>query len=407
MTAPSPVPRRRAVLVVLDGLGAGEMPDRPPEDAGSFTLAHVYEQGRPRLAHLARLGAGNAVRRAGPCHLAPAASPAAAFGLASPGYPGADSHLGHQELMGAPAVAALHLLAEVGDRLAAALTAAGHRVAPLRQRTSALIVDGRVLVADNIEARPGLSINVTASLDDVAFGDLLAIGQIVRREVAVPRVIVVGGRGFGIEEIRAHVKERSPGQVGVDTPALGVYDDQFQVRHLSVDVDTTRQLPALVAAAGGDVVLLGKAADVIGCDLAVREPMVSTRQVLDTLTQRLDAMRSGLIVANVQETDLAGHEQDAQRFADVLAEVDAFLPEILRRLGPRDVLAITADHGNDPVIGHSQHTRERVPLLVAGAGIRPADLGVRSSLADVGATLAELLGAAPPSAGVSFAGLMS
>jgi phosphopentomutase len=406
MTVP-PAADRRAVLLVLDGLGAGEMPDRPPEDAGSFTLAHVYEQGRPRLPQLARLGLGNAAARSGPCPLAPVASPAAAFGLADLGYPGADTHLGHQELMGAPAVAELCLLAEVRDPLAGALTAAGYQVEPLRPGMSPLIVDGRILVADNIEAKAGLSINVTASLDDVPFGDLLAIGEIVRREVPVPRVIVVGGRGFGIEEIRAHVKERSPGQAGVDTPALGVYDDQFQVRHLGAHVDTARQLPSLVAAAGGDVALIGKAADVIHGDLAVREPMVSTRQVLDTLAARLDAMRGGLIVANVQETDLAGHEQDVHRFAAVLAEVDAFLPEIGRRLDPGDVLVITGDHGNDPVIGHSQHTRERVPLLVGGPGVRSVDLGVRSSLADVGATLADVLGAAAPPSGTSFAGMLS
>jgi phosphopentomutase len=410
MTMPSSAGRRRAVLLVLDGLGAGEMPDRPAEDAGSFTLAHVCQLARLRLPALERLGLGNATRQAGPAGrtpLPPAARPEAAFGLAALGYPGADSVLGHQELMGSAAVAELRLLADLRDPLVRVLTAGGYDVQALQPGMSALIVNGRVLIADNIEAKAGLSINVTASLDDVPFGELLTIGQIVRREVPVPRVIVVGGRGFGIDQIRAHVKERSPGQAGVDTPALGVYDDQFQVRHLGADVETARQLPSLVAAAGGDVVLIGKAADVIGGDAAVRDPMVSTRQVLETTAARLGAMRGGLIVANIQETDLAGHEQDAHRFARVLAQVDASLPEILRRLRPGDVLVITGDHGNDPAIGHSQHTRELVPVLVAGPRVRPVDVGVRSSLADLGATLADLLGVPAPQSGTSFARMLS
>jgi phosphopentomutase len=404
---PSSAGRRRAVLLVLDGLGAGEMPDRPAEDAGSFTLAHVCDLARLRLPAMERLGLGNATRPAGRSPLPPAARPEAAFGLASLGYPGADSVLGHQELMGSAAAAELRLLAELRDPLVRVLTAGGYEVQALQPGMSALVVNGRVLIADNIEAKAGLSINVTASLDDVPFGDLLTIGQIVRREVPVPRVIVVGGRGFGMDEIRAHVKERSAGQAGVDTPALGVYDDQFQVRHLGAEVETARQLPSLVAAAGGDVVLIGKAADVIGGDVAVRDPMVSTRQVLETTASRLGALRGGLIVANVQETDLAGHEQDAHRFARVLAQVDAFLPEILRRLRPGDALVITGDHGNDPAIGHSQHTRERVPVLVAGPRVRPVDVGVRSSLADLGATLADLLGVPAPQSGTSFARMLS
>lgn len=408
MTVPSPG-RRRAVLLVLDGLGAGEMPDRPAEDAGSFTLAHVCELAGLRLPNLERLGLGNAAQLAHPgrCPLPPAARPAGAFGQAALGYPGADSQLGHQELMGTAAVAELRLLASLRDRLIRVLTASGYQVQDLEPGTSPLVVDGHVLVADNIEAKTGLSINVTASLDDISFGKLLVIGEIVRREVPVPRVIVVGGRGFGMEEIRSHVKERAPGQVGVDTPALGVYDDQFQVRHLGAPVETARQLPSLVAAAGGEVVLIGKAADVIGGDAAVRFSMVGTGQALETTATRLAAMRGGLVVANIQETDLSGHEQDAHRFARVLAEVDAFLPEILGQLQPGDVLAVTGDHGNDPAVGHSQHTRERVPVLVTGPGIRPVELGVRSSLADIGATLAELLGTGAPQSGSSFAGILS
>jgi phosphopentomutase len=267
---------------------------------------------------------------------------------------------------------------------------------------SPLIVDGCVLVADNIEARPRLNINVTASQDDISFEDLTRIGEIVRAAVPVPRVIVVGGRGFGIDDIRAHVKERAPGQIGVDTPELGVYDEHYQVRHLGVDFAVDRQLPSRAIRAGYDVVLLGKAADVVRCDGAVAENIVPTADVLSRAASHLDAMTGGLIVANVQETDLAGHEEDVPRYARMLRTVDERLPELLDRLRPGDALFITGDHGNDPTIGHSQHTREYTPAIAYGPAINPVPLGVRATLADIGATAGDILGVPPLGSGHSF-----
>ena len=389
------------MLLVLDGLGAGAMDDCPVEDRGSHTLLHVEQKAGPLdLSNLHGLGLGRLATLDGPD---PGVPLRGAYGLAELGYPGADTYMGHQELMGVAPAVELRLLSEMRAGVVRALQDAGHATGDLLAGASPLVVDGCVLVADNIEARPGLNINVTGSLDDLSFEALTEIGQVVRAAVSVPRVIVVAGKGFGIEDISTHVKEQAPGQIGVDSPGLGVYDEHYQVRHLGVRVDVSRQLPSLVLASGGQVVLLGKAADVIQCDCAIRHVIVSTPAVLDSTVAFLDGMRSGLLVANVQETDLAGHTQDPWRFARVLEVVDRFLPEILDRLGPADVLMVAADHGNDPCIGHSQHTREAVPVLVAGAGIRPGPLGRRGSLADIGATLAAWLEVGAPPDGESFA----
>lgn len=110
-----------------------------------------------------------------------------------------------------------------------------------------------------------------------------------------------------------------------------------------------------------------------------------------------------LIVSNVQETDLAGHEQDPVRYARLLEEVDQGVEKLLDLMGPEDALIISADHGNDPTIGHSRHTRELVPLLLYRPGQPIKDLGVRETLADVGATGASLLGLNAPESGRSFA----
>ena len=91
-------------------------------------------------------------------------------------------------------------------------------------------------------------------------------------------------------------------------------------------------------------------------------------------------MNEGLVVANVQETDLAGHEQDAERFRSVLEIVDRRLSEVVDAQRPGDVLIVTADHGNDPTIGHSQHTREFVPVCMLTRSINPKPLSVRTRL---------------------------
>lgn len=391
---------RRAILIVLDGFGVGAMPDAEPEDAASHTLARIAAQTGPlELPNLVRMGLGNVAGQVLPSTDAPSA----AIGRSATGYPGADTYMGHQELMGGElSNVQRRLLRDLESDVVGTLEAAGHDVAPLGSSGSALVVDGCVLVADNVEARPGLNINVTASLDDIDFDALTAIGQLVRGAVAVPRVIVVAGRGFDLDDIRAHMVERTPGQHGVDTPALGVYDEHYQVRHLGAEIDHTNQLPTRACAAGLEAVLLGKAADVVRCEDAVSQNIVATDEVFAAALEHLEAMRSGVIVANVQETDLAGHEQDSVRFRQVLEVVDRHLPLVLDRLREDDVLFISADHGNDPGIGHSQHTREFVPVIAAGPRVTPAALGTRSSLSDVGATMADLLGVGPVAAGLSF-----
>lgn len=394
---------RRALLLVLDGLGIGAMPDAGERDGQSHTLRHVFEASPAlRLPNLVRLGLAEA---AGMPQLAgQAAEVVGAHGKAALGYPGADTYLGHQELMGSSLRdVRLHMLSAARDAIRDELQREGHQVRDARRDTSALYVDERVVVADNIEAAPGLNINVTGSLDEASFEELVRIGHAVRRRVRVPRVIVVGGRGFRGSDIIGSLRERGPGHVGVDTPALGVYDADYQVRHLGGGGRDARSLAALVRQSGQEVVLLGKAADVIECEGAVQQNHIRTGDVLSATLEHLSPSLRGLVVANVQETDLAGHEQDPQRFAGALEEVDEAIPALLAALGSAGVLLVTADHGNDPCIGHSQHTREFTPLLAGGAGVRGVALGTRESLSDAAATLAELLGVGAVPQGVSLA----
>lgn len=392
----------RTVIVVLDGFGIGAMPDAGalrPGDLAADTCGHLLdharaELGRPlRLPVLGALGLGlvhphpDLARRT---HLPVAA------GRAGLGYPGADTFAGHQTMMGADfSRVTVARLGEHLDRVTAALRAEGHRVEPL-DRKPLLVVDGAVLVHDNLEADPGINWNATGRLDDLPFDGILAIARTVRSVAPVARVIAVGGHADG--PLPDSVRDGEGGTVGLDTPATGVYrNGGLQVQHLGARIDHTRQLPDLAARAGVPVTLVGKAADILECEAAVRRPAVPTADVFAHTLEAVRAPGDALVVANVQETDLAGHQQDTARFARVLEQADAGLAGLLSLLDrPGDRLVVTADHGNDPTIGHANHTREYVPVLIhRPEAAAPELLQDAHSLADIGATAAVSLGLDP------------
>jgi len=116
----------------------------------------------------------------------------------------------------------------------------------------------------------------------------------------------------------------------------------------------------------------------------------------------LDRMPPGFLFVNLVDTDmLFGHRRDPKGYAGAMEEIDAALPELAGRLRQDDVLVLTADHGCDPTFPGSDHTREYAPLLAFSPGRAGADLGVRDSFADLGATVAEYFGVRAPR-GTSF-----
>lgn len=392
----------RTVVVVIDGFGIGAMPDAGalrPGDAQADTCGHVLDHarealGRPlRLPTLGALGLGLVHPHP---DLARRTRLPVAAGRAALGYPGADTFAGHQTMMGADfSRVTVARLADHLEEVGAALRAAGHRV-ELLDGQPLLLVDGSVLVHDNLEADPGINWNASARLDDLAFDGILAVARAVRAVAPVARVIAVGGHADG--PLPEFVREGDGGTVGLDTPASGFYrNGGLQVQHLGARLDHTRQLPELAARAGLAVTLVGKAADILACEAAVRRPAVPTADVLGHTLEAVRAPGGGLVVANVQESDLAGHQRDPERYARILEQVDAGLAALVALLDePGDRLVVTGDHGNDPTIGHAYHTREYVPVLIH----RPGAAGVEllpdaGTLADVGASAAAALGLDP------------
>ena len=129
----------------------------------------------------------------------------------------------------------------------------------------------------------------------------------------------------------------------------------------------------------------------------------SNAEGIDAIHAWLKDASSGLLFTNLVDFDqLYGHRNDAQGFYQALREFDRALPSLISPLKEDDLLFITADHGNDPTIPSSDHARERVPLLALGPAVIPANLGVRQTFSDLGATIGEWLGVSYRGAGRSF-----
>ena len=412
---------KRFVLVVLDGFGIGVMDDVPaarPQDQGANTARHIFEAlPNLRLPTLAQLGLGNAMLAASsaaefsalPANLSPAKS--CCYGVHKLAHFGADTFWGHQELMGTkpkkgesgPILPKLPAIRE-------ALEAAGHRVRFYSEGGTdpalpgILIVDESVTIGDNLETDLGDNYNVTAALDLITFEEVKKIGLVVRSLVRSSRVIVFGGRDLGLINLLEAYESRK-GFAGVNAPRSGVYRQGYQVLHLGYGVNADVQLPALLDKAGIASVLIGKVADIVenpGKSIGG----VDTEEVLAETAHVLNSLEQGFVCVNVQETDLAGHREDPRLYGEKLSLADHGIKRIMDKLAPDDMMVVTADHGNDPAIGHPQHTREKTPILVLTEKRCLAPLGERESLADTGATAADFFNIEAPESGASYLGLI-
>lgn len=156
---------------------------------------------------------------------------------------------------------------------------------------------------------------------------------------------------------------------------------------------------------GHTVVAIGKIGDIF--NLYGISESIHTDNNMDGMTKTVEVMKrdfSGMIFTNLVDFDSKfGHRRDPIGYAHAIEEFDRRLPEVFGALRKDDILMLCADHGNDPVHRGWDHTREYIPIVVFGYSVsKGVDLGTRSTFADIGATIADLLETTPPSIGVSF-----
>jgi len=367
----------RVILIVLDGVGVGALPDAEIfGDAGSNTLLHVAEATDGlELPHLQQFGLGNICPAPG---LAPHDQPRAGFGKMVERSVGKDTTTGHWELAGLlttepftaypdgfPADIIEPFEAAIGTSILGNIAASGTD-----------IID--VLGSEHLQtARP-----IVYTSSDSVF-------QIAAHEDVIPLEKL-----YDICRVARQLLD--PYRVGrvIARPFIGTPSAGFTRTHRRHDYSMPPPAPTLLdllSGSGVAVTGVGKISDIFAGKGVTHS--VPTRDNTDGMAQistLLKSEKQGLIFANLVDFDmLYGHRLDAEGFADALTRFDQWMPELQHLMQDGDLLLLTADHGCDPLTTGTDHTREYVPLLAWHRRLHQGvDLGVRASFADVAATVA-------------------
>jgi phosphopentomutase len=377
----------RAIVIVLDSVGIGALPDASAyRDEGSDTLGHILAAVPLKVPTLASLGLAWLVDLPRPV------APGGAFGRMAERSAGKDSVTGHWELMG------LEL-----DRAFPTFPAGfpGETIAAFEERIGRGVLGN--VVASGTAIIDELGASHVATGKPIVYTSADSVFQIAAHEevVPVPQLyawceiaydLTVRGLGIGRVIARPFV-----GRAGAFTRTANRRDFAMP--------PTGETLLDRLAVAHIQVTSIGKIDDLFAGRATGR--VVHTTSDADGMRAVHEAMRDqadGLIFVNLVDFDtLYGHRNDVAGYAANLECFDARLAELLPTLTARDVLIVTADHGNDPATPSTDHSREYVPVLVAGRMVQAGvDLGTRSTFADLGQTLAQLFGVGSLAYGRSF-----
>ena len=371
---------RRAAVIVLDAVGAGELPDAAAfGDAGSSTLAHVASAvGGLALPHLQALGLGNVLPLEG-CPPVPRAPSVA--GRLRERSQGKDTTTGHWELMGIVTEVAMPTYphgfpADVIERFAAA--------------TGRGVIGNVAASGTEIIARLGEEHQRTGSW--IVYTSADSVFQIAAHEQTVPIAELYAACAIARAQLAG---EHAVGRV-IARPFEGVpgaYSRTTRRHDYSLEPPRPNHLTR-IREAGTSVTGVGKIADVFaGLDVDRSHPTSSNAEGIALTTELLRTAEEGLIFVNLVETDMTyGHRNDPAGFHRCLQEFDGAVPALLAALRPDDLLIMTSDHGCDPTTPSTDHSREHALLLAHSPG-RSGGARHDGWFADIGATVAAWLGA--------------
>ncbi len=379
----------RVIVIVLDSVGIGELPDAAVYgDEGSNTLGNIARQIPLKVPALRSLGLG----RLAPLGGGEQGPPRGAYGRMAEASPGKDSVTGHWEMMGIvldrpfptfPRGFSPDLIAEFERRIG--------------RGTLGNVVASGTDIIDRLGAehmRTGKPI-VYTSADSVfqiaAHEDVIPIAEQYRIcEIAFELV----GKGLGVGRVIARPFVGPPGAF---RRTANRHDYALEpAGETLLDRLTRRGIP---------VVAIGKINDLFaGRGIARAIHTASDAEGMDRLDEVMRDTNAGFIFMNLVDFDAVyGHRNDLPGYAANLERFDERLSRLLPGLGDSDLLVVTADHGNDPSTPSTDHSREHVPVMLTGARVRPStDLGTRRTFSDLGQTLAANFGVRPLAHGTSF-----
>ena len=367
----------RIAVVVCDSVGCGEAPDAEAfGDSGSNTLAHVIEAANPHLPTLASLGLD---RIEGVPALGADSAACGAYGRMAGRSAAKDTMSGHWELMGLISTCDFptypngfpeELIKEF--ETAIGRPSLGNRAASGTEIIEELGAEHMVTGAPIVYTSADSVFQVAAHEEVIPVSELYQICETARR-------MLVGEHGVGRVIARPFIGA-----------APGSFERTSRRHDYAMPPPGPTALDEMIAA-GRSTYGIGMIRDIFaGIGLTGWQKTVDNAEGVESTCIAIREGRGELILTNLVEFDsVYGHRNDPIGYAAALEDFDQRLPALLAALGPRDCLVVTADHGCDPTFPGTDHTRECVPLLVAGEGVRAGALGTRESFADLASTILE------------------
>ena len=382
---------KRAVLLILDSVGIGAMPDADQYgDVGSNTLANIAKvTGGLNLPNLGKLGLGNIHEILG---VPPTDQPTAAYGKAAESSVGKDTVTGHWEIAGCILETPLNTFPngfpkEIIDEF---------------ERRIGRGTLGNV-VASGTEIIKELGEEHMATGKPIVYTSADSVFQIAAHERIIPLPELYKMCEIAREMLTG---DWIVGRV-IARPFIGESAETFQRtsnRHDYALNPFTKTMLEYIDEAGLTVYGVGKINDIFNGQ-GVTETVRTTGNMdgVDKTITAIKETQDGLIFINLVDFDmLYGHRNNPEGYKAALEEFDQRLPEILGALRADDVLLISADHGCDPTTESTDHSREYIPLLVFGKNVKPVDLGIRKSFTDIGKSILAYLGIENSLPGDSF-----
>ena len=370
---------KKAIVIVLDSVGIGEAPDSAAYgDKGADTLGHIVAAVNPKLPNLYALGMGN-VQGA---QLTGVEQPCGGYGKCQERSAGKDTTTGHWEIAGAeltqpfpvfpngfPAEFLARFEAAVGRGTLGNKPASGTEI--LDELGEEHLATGKLIVYTSADS----VFQIAAHEDLVPPAELYRICEIAREmlcgELEVGRVIARPFVGTGKGAFKRTGNRRDFSALPPETCC------------------------DLLQKAGKTVYGIGKIEDIFAHKgITKSNHAAGNPACIEATLAAMSEDFDGLLFVNLVDFDsVYGHRRDVKGYAAALEEFDRVLPEIMARMGEEDLLILTADHGCDPTHTGTDHTREYIPLLIWGKHLQQGvDLGVRSTYADISATVLDYFG---------------
>ncbi|WP_391208883.1 phosphopentomutase [Psychrobacillus sp. L4] len=387
---------KRIHVIVMDSVGIGEAPDAADfGDVGSHTLGHIAEKMNGlNMPEMQKLGLGNIDAIKG---IEQVENPTAYFGKMQEASVGKDTMTGHWEIMGLNIDKPFKVYPEgFPDELISALEEKiGRKVIGNKPASGTGILDelgeehmktGAIIVYTS--ADPVLQIAAHEGI--IPLEELYHICEVAREMTLSPEFLV--------------------GRI-IARPFIGEPGNFVRTsnRHDYALKPFGRTAMNELMDAGLDVLAIGKIYDIFNAEgITSTERTKDNMDGMDKLITTLDKDFTGISFLNLVDFDASfGHRRDPIGYGKALEEFDARLKEVLPKLTEEDLLIITADHGNDPTMPGTDHTREFVPLTVYSPALKEIkELPLRMTFADIGATIAENFGVAKTAFGESFLSLL-